>query len=421
VSIWISIIINLIVNSKSARHQNVGYGLKSDVFLQPHFTLYLSKIQKMNFLNKTLLLLAITLGVISCSRPEAPEETPVEGVKGKILLIHPTVNNLRIFLYLTENGILPLPAGFHAVGVYHQSETYDYGLSHDFLKGNNISTISLTGLETPLEPESLYGTNVLTEGFRELFNESEGAIFMGGFDIPPSLYGEQVSLLTVISDPHRHYLELSFLFHLLGGSQDESFEPFLTQKPDYRILGICLGMQTMNVATGGTLVQDIPSQIYGLKTMEEVLSLPPDNRHRNYYNSLKTDVRILADFPHRIKTVEGSLMHKITSGNQPVVMSSHHQSLGRMGKGWKVTAHCMDGIIPEAIEHDLYPNVLGIQFHPERLHIFRNEPLVLLPGQEDAPSYADAYRGEAGMDFHRNFWWHIGDMYQKSLPEVPAE
>jgi hypothetical protein len=62
----------------------------------------------------------------------------------------------------------------------------------------------------------------------------------------------------VITDPHRHYLELSFLFHLLGGFQDESFLPLLEERPEYPVLGICLGMQSMNVATGGDMIRIFP-------------------------------------------------------------------------------------------------------------------------------------------------------------------
>ncbi len=56
------------------------------------------------------------------------------------------------------------------------------------------------------------------------------------------------------TDPGRHFFEVSFLFHLLGGSRNESFKPLLDENPGYMVTGFCLGMQSMNVATGGILI-----------------------------------------------------------------------------------------------------------------------------------------------------------------------
>ncbi len=95
----------------------------------------------------------------------------------------------------------------------------------------------------------------LGDDYRKIFEHSEGTVFFGGPDLPPEVYNEKTSLHTSIYDPYRHYFELSFLFHLLGGYQAEKFEPLLKEDPDYLIYGFCLGMQTMNVATGGTMMQ----------------------------------------------------------------------------------------------------------------------------------------------------------------------
>jgi putative glutamine amidotransferase len=366
-------------------------------------------------IQKKILILITSVTMFSCSKPvpERQEDIFLSGSR-HILLMNPTVNNIKIFQYLTENAIFPLPGDYRAVGVYHQKSTYDFQLSHDYIRDNEISNIALLGIEQALDPAHLFDSNPLSERFREWFDNSEGVIFFGGSDIPPAVYGEPVSLLTVITDPHRHYLEVSMLFHLLGGSQNEDFAPLLEERSDYRILGICLGMQSMNVATGGTLIQDIPTELYGLTTMDEVLALPEEKRHRNYYNSLKTDDRIFSDSQHPIIPEAGSVMEQLAGGVDafPYIMSSHHQSLGRMGKGWKVTAWCAEKRIPEAIEHEEYPHVIGVQFHPERLHIFRNEQLVLVPGQTDGQSYSASYPGNAGMDFHRNFWKYWGETYK---------
>ncbi len=70
-----------------------------------------------------------------------------------------------------------------------------------------------------------------------------------------------MSLLTRLTDPYRHYFEASFLFHLLGGSQNIDYTPFLEVNKEYTVYAICLGIQTMNIAAGGTMTQDIPSEL----------------------------------------------------------------------------------------------------------------------------------------------------------------
>jgi putative glutamine amidotransferase len=164
--------------------------------------------------------------------------------------MHPTVNNLKTFDYLTRNGIFPLPKNYKAIGVYHQLEKYDYSQSIDYLIKQGIAGVALLKIESNLTPGQLYQQNECSPAFMKLFEASKGVIFFGGPDIPPAIYGEPTSTMTVITDPHRHYMEISFLFHLLGGNQDTLFVPLLARNPGYCILGICLGMQSINVARG---------------------------------------------------------------------------------------------------------------------------------------------------------------------------
>ncbi len=330
-----------------------------------------------------------------------------------IVLMHPTVFNLERFQFLTENNIFTLPENYRAVGVYHRSASYDYNLSYDHISENRLENISMYGLKPDLEESNLFLMNSLSEDFRKIFENSEGIIFFGGPDIPPSIYGYPTSLLTVITDPHRHYMELSFLFHLLGGFQDENFEPLLEQKPDYRILGICLGMQTMNIATGGTMYQDIPTELYDVHTVEDVLVQPADEQHRNYQIHYRLDRDVFPYSFHRIRVEEGSIMEAVNEGTEitPYIASSHHQALKKIGKGWKVTAWSMDNKVVEAIEHEKYPNVFGIQFHPEVIRLYEEEPLIMVPNQTDGKSFFEAYPGELGVDFHLRFWKHVGGIY----------
>ena len=111
------------------------------------------------------------------------------------------------------------------------------------------------------------------------------------------------------------------------------------------VLGICRGEQLMNVAFGGSLYQDIPSQVPGtyVKHRQEA--------PRNYGT-------------HTIDITEGSLMHKMLGVKNIAVNSYHHQAVKKIAPGFKVTAVSKDGIV-EAIEKIDSDKVWGVQFHPE--------------------------------------------------------
>jgi putative glutamine amidotransferase len=370
----------------------------------------------MNMIRRSGLFLLAVFLLQGCQSPtphETQTETFVEGRK-HILLMHPTVNNLRTFYFLTTQGLFTLPEDYRVVGVYHHEGRYDYSLSEAYILEEGLENIALLGLEPALGQDELFGENALSPAFAELFSNSKGVIFFGGPDIPPAVYMEETDLLTVITDPHRHHLELSFLFHLLGGHQDASHSPLLESDPHYRILGICLGMQSMNVATGGTLIQDIPTAVYGKTTVEQVLAMEPDMQHRNYQTHYSLDQQITSYSYHRIRMEPGTGHAALVAGPEsfPVVMSSHHQAADKLGKGFRVTAWSMDGKVVEAIEHETYPHVVGVQYHPELRFIYEPDTKVgHVPGKEAEHAYMDLWPGEKGADFHRDFWSYIGVMY----------
>ncbi|TVQ84523.1 MAG: hypothetical protein EA393_14400 [Bacteroidetes bacterium] len=364
-------------------------------------------------MRRKLLIVPALLILFACSNKEFKITEPFQNDVKYIVLMHPTVFNLERFQFLTENDIFTLPDNYRAVGVYHQSASYDYNLSYEYIREKKLGNISMLGLTDELNETNIFSSNELSDVFRKIFENSEGIIFFGGPDIPPAIYGYPTSLLTIITDPHRHYMELSFLFQLLGGYQDETFEPLLEQKPEYRILGICLGMQTMNIATGGTMFQDIPTELYDIHTVEDVLAQPADEQHRNYQIHFRTDPDVFPYSFHRIRIEEGSIMETIAGSTDitPFIASSHHQALKKIGKGWKVNAWSMDNKVVEAIEHRKYPNVFGIQFHPEVIRLYEEEPLILTPGQTDGKSFFEAYPGGMGVDFHLGFWKYLGEIY----------
>ena len=332
-----------------------------------------------------------------------------------IVLLHPTANNLKTFLYLTENKIFPLPNDYGIIGVYHSKEEYDYKLSRELIKNKGIKNISLVEISSELNPQNIFTKNDCSQQFKEIFNNSAGAIFFGGPDMPPACYGEETSLLTVITDPHRHYLELSFLFHLLGGSQDTTTIAFLDERNDYSILGICLGMQSMNVATGGTMVQDIPSETFNLNTVEQVLLLEPNQQHRNYHTNFGIDNNLIWGSFHQVKFEKGSILDSLNgfANQNPYILSSHHQCIETLGLNIVPVAWSLDGKIIEAVKHSKFPNVIGVQFHPEPTFLYEaNEKFSLQPNQAQKESYLNTYPGEKGELFHRAFWKYIGKIYQ---------
>ncbi len=349
-----------------------------------------------------------------------PEQSSGKQIKDNqdkfIVIMHPTVDNIRTWIYLTSEGILPVEPDIKLLGVYSDHASYDYSRTDDYIRMNGYDHISLLGIGSSMEIDHLFSENVNTEIFRMVFQMAKGILFFGGPDIPPAIYGDEMNLLTVVTDPHRHYLEVSFLFHLLGGYQNEDHIPFLEENRELPLLGICLGMQTMNVATGGTMIQDIPSDIYGKNSVEQVLAMDSDQQHRNYYSAFRIDQDVAARSFHRILVEEESHLEQVLADNQtlPYVLSSHHQAIDRLGKGFWVTARSSDSKIIEAIEHVRYPNVMGIQFHPEVITLYEQESkITFAPGEDAVNSFIDLYPGPEGEEFHLNFWKYFGNLIEK--------
>lgn len=166
----------------------------------------------------------------------------------------------------------------------------------------------------------------------------------------------------------------------------------------------------------GTLIQDIPSEVYDLKTAEEVLALPGHMQHRNYERYFAMDDELSYGFFHPVKAKKGYMLAILgDSVVQPVVESSHHQAADDIGKGFEITATSVDGRIAEAIEHKDYPGVLGVQFHPERTYLYDpDRKLRFEPGDDQGINFLETYPGEKGEDFHRNFWKYISKMLNEN-------
>ncbi len=332
-----------------------------------------------------------------------------------IVLTHPTLFQVRNIVELYERDILPLPT-FVLLGIYHEDEFANpeeaeaYRDSFDFVRENDISWVRFRKLSGRVGIANLFRENAWSPQFREIFAAASGIIFTGGMDIPPALYGRGTSLLSEPTTPARHAYEISLLFHLLGGSRDPSFVPLLAARPDFPILAICLGLQSLNVALGGTLVQDIPTEIYDCKTVEDVLGGDADRIHSGaYLEKLHPHDPDLASPFHRIRLATDSIFIKkmgVAGSDTPSVATSHHQAIDRLGAGLRVTATSMDNRIVEAVEHARFTNVLGVQFHPERHTLYRKGLFQRLrPGDPlDFNPRAFLKANPSSYEFHRAIW-----------------
>ncbi len=326
-----------------------------------------------------------------------------------IAMCRPGVKQIKNIEHLYEKDLLCLDR-IRLICVYHEDELTDYQPSFDYVKENELAWVGFEKITGKVGLADLFKENNWTGQFKKIFESTVGIIFTGGMDIPPAIYGQENNLLTEAATPVRNMYEVSFLFHLVGGNQDPSFVPFLDGKKDYPILAICLGAQTLNVAAGGTLIQDIPTEVYGLKTMEQVLKLDQDQIHSAaYLGRLNSAEKDLPPAFHRIKIKESSMFARRMAMNRsdtPFVLTSHHQAVEKLGKDLVATAVSMDERIIEALEHKKYKNVLGVQFHPEPYSLYQKGKFYKgKPGDDLEFNLRIFLRGQpSSMKLHQNLW-----------------
>ncbi len=324
-----------------------------------------------------------------------------------VAVFYPTVGTLKELIALRQEGLMPT-TDLLVVGVYHEKESGDYQAAYRYVQEQGLDWVQFHTVFGTLSPANIYQQNPCSDDFALIVRWSDGALLFGGPDIPPECYGQPTHLATIIEDRYRHYLTLSFVFHLLGGSQDRKYRPLLADAPDYALLGICLGAQTINVGTGGTLVQDIWQQRYRARTYEEVLRLGKDRWHVNPFRRLYPEAGLLNYQLHAIKLQKRGLFCQelgFSPSQHPLVVSSHHQAVDRRGQGIVVLATSMDGRVVEAIAHKDFKNVLGVQFHPDFPIIWdANLRFRFTPGGEETSIRAAFEASPPSMDFNRRIW-----------------
>ena len=330
--------------------------------------------------------------------------------KAKIILVNPGVFYIKSIDFLVKTEVLDT-SSLQFEAVFYTKSEVRFSDTYDFIRKNGLQYIESREIYGNLDINLLYITNECTDLFRDIFENSDGIIFFGGWDIPPVYYGQQTELTVGINTPNRHLFELSFLFHLLGGNQNKEFRNFMQSKPDYMVLGICLGMQSMNIATGGDMYQDIPSDIYDLKYVEEVIKQEKDKIHRNYYKNLYPEKEINSHSFHMINIFNNNIRKALNLKKDffPIVVSSHHQAVKNLGKGMIIAATSMDSKVVEMLIHSEYKNVIGTQFHPEFYTIYDpdSDKLKLNPEDPEPMTEHEKIIKHNSFQFHIDFWKEI--------------
>lgn len=165
-----------------------------------------------------------------------------------------------------------------------------------------------------------------------------GLLLTGGNDVSPALFGEAAHPAVVAAEPGRDAFEIALVR--------------LARERQLPIFAICRGIQVLNVACGGTLFQDIPTQVPG--ALAHDLTCPP---HQSY--SLAHEVWFERD-----SLVSRLMGERLADADSCEVNSRHHQAVKHVAAGFKVTATAPDGVI-EAIEDPAARFCLGVQWHPE--------------------------------------------------------
>jgi putative glutamine amidotransferase len=172
---------------------------------------------------------------------------------------------------------------------------------------------------------------------RAIYGQLDGVFLTGGVDVDPATYGEERHTACDTPDPARDWAEINLIRWALSDG-----------KP---VLGVCRGIQAINVACGGSLFQHLPEQ---MPTMKHDYFPKPENEYTRDY------------LAHDVVVEAGTRLARMMGEMRPLVNSMHHQGIKRLAPTLKASAFAPDGLI-EGVEGSNGRYVVGVQWHPEEL------------------------------------------------------
>lgn len=179
------------------------------------------------------------------------------------------------------------------------------------------------------------------DAIRSVLEACQGLLITGGVDVDPVRYGREPQRALGQISPERDRL-------------DEVTIAWAMAQPGLPILGICRGIQALNAFCGGSLIQDIPTEVSG--------ALKHAQQAPRWHGT------------HELMVEPGTLLAEVV-GSEPLrVNSFHHQAVDVTAPGWVVSARAADGVV-EAIEDRSGLFCVGVQCHPE--HMIAHEPRLL--------------------------------------------
>jgi putative glutamine amidotransferase len=174
---------------------------------------------------------------------------------------------------------------------------------------------------------------------RATYERLDGLLIPGGVDMDPASYGEEILPETGRLDPPRDCVELQ----LVKWAWEDGMP----------VLGLCRGAQVINVARGGSLWQDIPTQWKN-----------PSGGETLMHDCYPTKGFARTHHAHEVELASATRLHAAMPRPSVPVNSMHHQSVKRLGEGLVISAVAPDGVV-EAVEAEGNRFMVGVQWHPE--------------------------------------------------------
>jgi putative glutamine amidotransferase len=212
------------------------------------------------------------------------------------------------------------------IGISAMAERASWGHWRDVPVNISQRTYSTEVARSGGVPVLLAAHDEVTQNVDALLDRLDGLIVAGGADIDPGLYGESAEPETTTSTAERDRFELALMRAAI--------------ERDMPMLGVCRGMELLNVACGGTLEQHLPDAETHLRTPGVFTQ-------------------------HDVELEAGSLAARAAGSERVAVCSHHHQGIGKLGAGLRVSGRADPGGADEAIEMDGRGFVLGTLWHSE--------------------------------------------------------